>query len=74
MGNNPVTSALRGVEYLIKGDGNEISPDLKLPDNEKYFGFVNVILSVYFCRILISAMQIQQYRSYFIAKVSDRES
>ena len=45
MGNNPVSSALKGVEYLIKGDGNDASPDLKLPENEKYFGFINVRLS-----------------------------
>ena len=46
MGNNPVSSALKSVEYLIKGDGNDVSPDLKLPDNEKYFGFANVNPSI----------------------------
>lgn len=27
---------------MIKGDSNDVSMDLKLPDGDKYFGFVNV--------------------------------
>lgn len=39
------------VESYIKGDGNGSTSEEKLPDNEKYFGFVNVINTLPFMNV-----------------------